>query len=102
MAAMLQGDGAELEKLLANDYLSVSGTGGVINRTDTIGFYRSHTLQKAAVDEMRVRVYSDTAVVIGRYDQLDSGGRWSGRFTAVWVRHGDTWQLVSEHFCKLP
>jgi len=40
--------------------------------------------------------------VIGRYDQLDRNGTWSGRFTAVWVRRGNTWQIASEHFTKLP
>jgi hypothetical protein len=102
MSAMVKQDMPDLEKILAADYLSVAATGLVLDRAKTLGYYRSNRLQKAFVDELNVRFYGDTAVVIGRYDQLDNSGPWSGRFTAIWVRHGDTWQIVSEHFCKLP
>jgi uncharacterized lipoprotein len=91
---------AELEKLLAPDYVSVSATGGISDRTEVIGAPPG-AFPKAAVSDMKVRFYGQTAVVVGRYEQLEAGGTWSGRFTAVWVRHGGSWQVVSEHYSKL-
>lgn len=102
MAAMIKGDRPELEKILGSDYVSVAATGHVLDRATTLGFYKPNQLKDATVDQMTVRLYGGTAVVVGRYTQVDDSGTWVGRFTAVWVRHGDTWQVVSEHFCKLP
>jgi len=102
ITAMVEANRADLEKLLAPDYLSVAATGDVFDRAQTLGFYRPGELRGASAAEMKVRVYGVTAVVIGRYDQTDKAGAlWSGRFTDVWVRAGNSWQLVSEHFCKL-
>jgi ketosteroid isomerase-like protein len=101
MVAIVQEDRPTLERLYASDYYSVTATGVVFDRAAALASYGPNRITQASANEMRVRFYGDAALVIGRYDQIDSNGPWSGRFTAVWVRRGGTWQLVSEHFSQL-
>lgn len=100
MIAVRTDNHAELEKLLAADYTCVSAEGEVFDRAYV---FKSppNAFLNAAVSDMKVRFYGETAVVIGRYEQLESGSIWSGRFTAVWVRHSGGWQVVSEHYSKI-
>src|SRR5579859_8244954 len=65
ITAMVEANRADLEKLLAPDYLSVAATGDVFDRAQTLGFYRPGELRGASAAEMKVRVYGVTAVVIG-------------------------------------
>jgi hypothetical protein len=48
-----------------------------------------------------VRIVGDTAIVMGTYRVLEPSGQprlvAQGRFTATWVKSGDTWLLLAEH-----
>ena len=100
ISAVRDDNHAELEKLLAPDYVSVSATGETFDRAQ-VSNSPPGSFPNAAVRDMKVRFYGQTAVVIGRYEQLESGSVWRGRFTAVWVHHGSGWPVVSEHYTKL-
>jgi ketosteroid isomerase-like protein len=62
--------------------------------------------EAATIDEARVRVRGDAAVVTGR---ATLKGVWHGqdfsgsyRVTATWVKEEGRWQLLAEHASRIP
>jgi ketosteroid isomerase-like protein len=105
-AALLTADVARLEALLSDDFLIVDvNQGAVTARTPFIGFVASGAARFDAIDttpaESVVRVYGDTAVVVGstamRF-QLEDGTSFAARsrYTHVFVRApSGAWRLAS-------
>lgn len=99
--ARLKGDVAFLERLYAQD-LRITGTdGSLIDRTTDIAGFASGAIRPESIErsDMRISIYGDAAVVIGRDDLK---GRYNGvvgggavRFTHVYVRREARWQLVA-------
>jgi hypothetical protein len=44
-----------------------------------------------------LRLYADTAVVMGRETVVDEGGTKNRRYTEVWQRRERRWQAVARH-----
>jgi ketosteroid isomerase-like protein len=101
--ARMKGDVAFLERLYGKD-LRITGTdGSVIDRTTDIAGFASGAIKPESIErsDMRISVYGDAAIVIGRDDLK---GRYNGvvgggavRFTHVYVRREARWQLVASH-----
>jgi ketosteroid isomerase-like protein len=99
--ARLNGDVGFLERLYAPE-LRITGTdGSIIERNADIAGFASGAIKPESIDrsEMRISIYGDAAVVIGRDDLK---GRYNGvigggavRFTHVYVRRSGQWQLVA-------
>lgn len=100
-AAMIQGDLAALEGLLAEDLTYTHSTGQVETRIQFLESLRSGKLRylAAAPSDVDVRVYGDTAVVTGRAEmKVSSQGQEltvTARFTEVWVKSGGAWKLAA-------
>ena len=100
--ALLQGDGAALRGVLTPDFVLIDVmTGSEIPAPMLVDIVGSRQLRFESVERLdaRVRLYGPAAVVTG---QTRIQGRFGeqpfcahSRYTHVYVRVGDTWQLAS-------
>ena len=105
--AQLANDGRWFERMLANDYVFIGSDGAVSSKADFVKDMQSRDLvwKSVAVEDVRVRIYGNTAVVTGRFF---GKGLYKGsplderqRFTSVWIKRNGRWLGISEHGSKL-
>lgn len=102
-----QGDIATLDELSVADFTMVGPAGFVLDRPQWLHRYRTGELVTRTLvwDELVVRDYGDTAVVIGRHTQQatfrDNPVDGSFRATHIAVRTGDRWQLAGIHMSPM-
>lgn len=99
--AQLKGDAAALGSVLAEGFVSTTSTGELRTKAETLDMVKSGALklQSSKLDEMRVMVFGDAAVVIGRWQgkgtekgkPLDD----TERFTDTWIKQGGQWRCVA-------
>lgn len=105
-AAMVQGDLAALDRLLADDLTYTHSTGQLETKAQFLESLRSGTLRylSAKPSDQAVRLYGDMAVVTGRAEmKASSQGQdlvLTMRFTEVWVKSGGAnsggaWKLAA-------
>jgi ketosteroid isomerase-like protein len=98
--AVVKKDTATLEKMTADDYVLIDANGKVRTKADTMNDIKSGTIsiQSNDVDDLKVQLYGNTAVVTGRSNPKGTidGKDVSGpiRFTRVYVKRNGTWQSV--------
>jgi ketosteroid isomerase-like protein len=106
-AAVKANDAGKFAEYLAPDWKLVGDGGDVMQKDEIIQAMKSGKLKFTSyrVGEMDVRVYGETAVVIGIDD---SEGAWDGdsfstheRFTDVFAKIDGKWQLVSTHSSRI-
>ncbi|NUM77860.1 nuclear transport factor 2 family protein [candidate division KSB1 bacterium] len=108
--AFVKADTIVLRSLLADDYVHTNADGGVLDKTRWLAFAktRHEDLQSGRVridtyrnDDLRIRVYGNTAVVTGRNTTIGvrDGQAWKMnlRFTNVWVKREGRWQRAAFH-----
>ena len=100
--ALVRGDAEALERIYADEFVYTTFDGEVRDKAQQIAFTRSGELklESGRSDDVRVRVYGNTAVMTGRFT---AKGKFRGaaidvheRYTAVWVRSRGRWRLVAE------
>jgi ketosteroid isomerase-like protein len=102
-----RGDVTALDELSAEDFTMVGPAGFVLDRAQWLHRYRTGDLITGTLvwDELTVRDYGDTAVVIGRHTQQatfkDNPADGSFRATHIAVRRGDSWQLAGIHMSAI-
>jgi ketosteroid isomerase-like protein len=104
--AVVKADVALLERVLHDDYVHHRPRGTVENRAQYLENRKARRVdfESLVPDEIKVRVYGDTAIVTGRstakgkdqYGKMDEQRRW----TRVLVRRDGRWQFV--HFQATP
>jgi len=98
--AVVKKDTATLEKMTADDYQLIDTNGKVRGKADTMEAIKSGAinLQSNDIDDLKVQVYGNTAVVTGRSNPKGTidGKDVSGpmRFSRVYVKRNGTWQSV--------
>lgn len=106
--AAKKGDAAFFEKNLARDYIGIEADGHMSTKPEVLELYRSgqSKFETLEVKDRKVRVYSNTAVVIseltmkGHSGPLELYGTY--RSTRVLEKRQDGhWQSVSSQFTKL-
>jgi ketosteroid isomerase-like protein len=105
--AELRADTAFLEQTLADDFIGVGPLGFMLNKQEWLARHQSGDLKYDALDldEVTVRVYGETAVVIGR--QVQSAAyrgnpiRAELRTTLVLVHQQGQWRLASLHLSPI-
>ena len=101
-AAFLHLDLATLEQLMADDYTIIQPGGIVLGKAETLASLRSEQRHwdSAESDEHFVRIYGDTAVVLGRWTAkgVNHGQPfdYQARYTSVWVKRAGRWQMVAD------
>jgi ketosteroid isomerase-like protein len=101
--AIVAGDRAALERLLAPDYVYITAEASVRDRGGTIEQLTSGHIRIASSgsEDVRVRWFGDVALVTGRFNgQVTAGGNTfphNERYTSIWTRNGEGWQIRHEH-----
>ena len=100
-AATVKGDVATLEKQTADDYTFINFNGKMADKSQMIDNFKTGRTKLTSndVSDMKVRVYGNTAVMIGK---ADLAGTIEGKeakqevmFTRVFVKKGGGWQTVA-------
>lgn len=99
--AMVNGDVAALERLLADDLTYTHSNGTVETKLQFLASIRTKTLEYREIEaeDVKVSLHGETAIVTGLAAvKLATGGRemdLSLRFTAVYIRKGGAWKLAA-------
>ncbi len=105
--AQIHGDAAALNRIYADDFIGIGPSGTVRMKPQVLADFTSHDLnfQSITTDDVRIRVYGNTAVETGR---TTTAGQDKGkvvprdnRFTRVWIRRHGRWRLVANHYSTL-
>jgi ketosteroid isomerase-like protein len=99
--AQLTNDVAVMDRLLADDYIGISANGTIETKAEALALRRAGTLHITSLDlnDLKVRIYGDTAVVTSRADlegtngSSDISGKY--RYTRVYNRRFGQWKIVS-------
>ena len=93
--------------ILADEYMIIDDEGLMRDKATTLSRLKSsdNSISTAVVDELKVRVYGNVAVVTGRQTEksVEKGKNTSGsyRYTDVWLKRGASWQVVNTHESKV-
>jgi len=106
--AWVQRDTQTLERILADDYTLAGTADALIGKTEYIAGLHNPEFEtdSAIVDELRIRVYGDAAVVTGRAVYKGRSKKRGSyvhrfRFTDTFIRHDGTWKCVATHASAL-
>jgi ketosteroid isomerase-like protein len=105
--AQIGADAVALDRIYANDFIGIGPSGTVRTKPQVISDFTSGGLkfQSITTDDVRVRVYGNTAVETGRsiMSGQDKGKTVppDNRFTRVWVKQHGRWRLVANHYSSL-
>jgi hypothetical protein len=103
LAALLKGDAGPSERYLAGNYVFTGPDGVTMGKAQSIQDLKSGNLklQAASLDDSKVHVYGDTAIVTyssndkGTYKGKDISGK--TRWTDVFVKEKGRWTVVASH-----
>jgi ketosteroid isomerase-like protein len=105
--AMIGNDAGEIGRYMADDWIIVGTDGRIGDKAGFLGLVGSGALTHDVMtsEDIRVRIYGDTAVVTARGV---SGGRYQGqpfreveRASCVFVRQQGEWRCVLTHLSRL-
>lgn len=117
-SALLKGDTAALDRIVANDYIEINAQGGVKKKVDVIAVARARSAvsqgvsigPEKTVHDLTVRLHGDSALVVGRTtiryqfmeNQTQSSQAPQGpvivdqeRFIRTYAKVDGRWQLVA-------
>jgi ketosteroid isomerase-like protein len=94
-------DRATLDRIIADDFVGTAPRGRIVKKRDIIpeeGTTGGHSLSISAQD-IQVRVLGDIAIAVGRGlpKTQERGPRPELRFTVVFAKRADRWQMVAAH-----
>ena len=100
-AALMHGDAAQIDTLLADDFLSISSNGTLADKQEYLRGVRTHehTFSRIDVSEQKIRMQPASAIVTsraeidGRVDNVPLRGVF--RYTLVYARQGGAWKVMS-------
>jgi ketosteroid isomerase-like protein len=106
--AMLASDVSVLDELIADDLVWTMHTGQVASKQDDLEAHRSGIFRftKLEISDRQIHPYSDDCTVVTL--KAEMAGILNGqpfseayRFTRVWVKRQDRWQIVAGHVSQL-
>ena len=107
--AWLAGDRAAIERIIAPEWSLTGPDGQMSRRGDVLRDVfetRTHRIIALTVDDVRVKVFGDAAVVTGRTHGRGESAKTPYdvviRFTDMFVRRDGRWQAVASHASLLP
>ena len=101
--SVVQSDVARFTEILADDFLCTNPDGALVDKPQ---FLRQTAVPVAFtdfdVDDLRIRVLGDVAIVHGRTRfALTDGRRGRGQYTDVWEKRQGRWLAVSAHVTRV-
>lgn len=107
--AIARSDASVHERLFADDYTYTPGNGNFMGRAEHMSFTKSGAVVVKSLrsEDVRARVYGDTAVVTGLWVSVDSrdGKEFAERrirYILVYVGREGRWQIVAEQRTTAP
>jgi len=107
--ATLKNDASVFERLLADDWLNTNANGTVTTKAQLMSLVKSGTFKISSLeyDDVMVRAYQDAAVVTGRSTSTRMGQdnkliTGQVRFTRVYIKRDQGWQVVSAQSTPIP
>jgi ketosteroid isomerase-like protein len=99
--AIISNNVSEMDHLLADDYIGISANGTVETKAQALAARKAGTVKITQLDlnDLKVRVYGDTAVVTSKADlagtngQSDISGNY--RYTRVYNKRLGQWKIIS-------
>ncbi|MCM3872120.1 MAG: nuclear transport factor 2 family protein [Pyrinomonadaceae bacterium] len=125
-AALLQGDSASVDAILADDYVEIDAQGSIRHKSDVMTLVRAQASAprstsigpEITVDETRVLVYGDTAIIFTltttRYQFMEymtlpqttpapsPSATDRHRLTKVYSKLNGSWQLIASQTTAIP
>ncbi len=108
-AAQMKGDGTALNRLLADDYTLVNGTGEVEDKKNLVADYTdpAYRLDPYVVEQPVEKVWGGNAAVLGGIVNLtgtDHGKHFAAalRFADIWAKRNGAWQVIYTEVTHLP
>jgi ketosteroid isomerase-like protein len=108
--ANIERDYAFFDRVEAEEFIFTDSGGGLTTKKEDLAGLRTapnpdNKLLSYDVDEMKVMLYGKTAVVTGRVTTkgTSKGNSWTSqsRFTDVFVRRDNRWQIVAGHSSRI-
>jgi ketosteroid isomerase-like protein len=105
--AMLDSDVQVLDELIADDLVFTMHTGQVVNKQYDLDAHRSGIFKftKVDLDDRQIHLYGDCIVVTVKVDLEGTFNQQAFsetyRFTRVWVKRQNRWQIVAGHVCQV-
>lgn len=105
-ATWKSGDCSAWAAMLAADWSVTHITGAVITKAEALQMCKTSAapIVRFDIDDVRVRLFGDTAVVTGRSKVAVGGGSpvdITLRFTDVFIRRKGRWQVVASHATRV-
>jgi ketosteroid isomerase-like protein len=105
--ALVKGDQAAIDRITSADWMLTDPQGMLISKTQSDAHRKSGTVkfESFKLDELKVRVYGDTAVVHGlatrksSYQGKDTSGQY--RSTDVFIKSNGRWQAIAAHVTRV-
>jgi ketosteroid isomerase-like protein len=102
--AFERGDKPALECIYTDDYIAIAANGNNTTKKEVLGiFVRPNIYETHRSEDISVRVFGDTAIVVGRlkrkfYKDIKPGGEDSIRYTNIYVKQQGMWKIVAAQF----
>ena len=102
LAAEERHDRAALEGIIADDFLGTGPGGNTVSKRDVIPLEGTQAGGLSVTgQDIKVRVFGNAAVVSGR-GVAKTQEKAELRFTVVFVKREDRWQMVAGHLSRVP
>jgi len=95
-------DRAALNRIIADDFLGTGPMGTMVSKTDVIPREGVNHGLNISGQDLKVRVFGDTAIVTGRGLPKGPPERPELRMTVVFIKRADRWQMVAGHLSAVP
>ena len=92
-----------LRKMFADDFMGTSFGGGVVlSKSDVVppDETPANHMPKSILRDSTVRIFGDTAVLMGSVEMQVLPKPESIRMTTVFQKHGEGWQVIAVHMSK--
>lgn len=102
LAAETSVDRAALKRIIADDFQGTGPMGTTVSKTDVIPKEGSSHGLAISGQDLKVRVFGDSAIVTGRGIPTGPPDRPELRMTVVFVKRADRWEMVAGHLSRVP
>jgi hypothetical protein len=94
-----------LRKMFSDDFMGTSfGGGGVLSKSDVVppdGMQANH-MPKCTLKDSTVRIFGDTAVLMGEVAMQTPQKAETLRMTTVFKKNAEDWQIIAVHMSQAP
>lgn len=93
-----------LRKIFADDFMGTSFGGGVLSKDDVVprdGVKAAH-FPKCVLQSSTVRIFGDTAVLMGAVEMQVPQKTQEIRMTTVFHKYGEEWKVIAVHMSNAP